>query len=63
MFDVFILFYLLLLACELTVVNLLFLDLYETFLQYFLLDDVNTTTVYFTAIKYYLSTIKIKLEN
>ena len=51
------------LACELIVVHLLFLDLYETFLPCFLLENVNPMTIYFNSAKYYLSTIKIKLEN
>ena len=51
LFDVFELFVSLLLTCELTVIHLLLLDLYETLFPFFLLGDVNTTTVYFTLCK------------
>ena len=61
--GVFKLFDLLMLTYELIVIHLLFLDLYETFLPCFLIDNINTTTTYFTSVKYCLSTIKIKLEN
>ena len=50
------------LACDITVVHLLFLDLYETFLTFFLLDNVNTITIYFAFVKYYIITIEIKVE-
>ena len=55
MFDVYKWFIPLLLKCELTVVHILFLGFNETFLPCFIIDDVNTMTIYFT-------TIKIKLE-
>ena len=53
----------LLFTCELTVVHILFLEMYEIFLPCFLLDDVNAITIYFTFVKYCINTIKIKLEN
>ena len=46
LFDVFQLFDSLILMCDITVVHLLFLDLYKTFQTYFLLDDVNTISIY-----------------
>ena len=51
LFDVFKLFVSLLLKFELTVIHILFLDLNETFLPSFLLDDLNNITNYFTSIK------------
>ena len=63
LFDVFKLSDLIKLTCELTVVHILLLDLYETLLSCFPLDYVNTMNIYFTSVKYYLSTIKDKLEN
>ena len=61
LFDVFKLFGLLLLTCELTVLDLLLLEIYVTFLPCFLLDDVNTISIYFTFVKWCLSTVNIKL--
>ena len=63
LFSVFKLFDSIMLMCESTLIHLLFLDLYETYLTCYLLDDANAMTVYFTFIKYCISTIKIKLEN
>ena len=62
LFDVFKLFVSLLLMCELTLIHLLLLDLYETFLPCFLLYDVKTMAIYLNFVKYYLSTIRIKPE-
>ena len=47
----------------LTVVHLLFLVMYKIFLTCFLLDDGKNMTIYFTFVKYYLTTIKIEIEN
>ena len=62
MFDIFELFVSLLLKYELTVMNLLFLDLNETFFPFPPLDDVSTTTICLNFYLKCLSTIKIKLE-
>ena len=62
LFDLFKLFYLLLLMCELTWVHHLFLEVYETFLTCFLLDDVNPITIYFNFVKLCLSTIELYLK-
>ena len=60
LFDLFILFDSLLLMFELTVVHVLFLDFYETFLSCFHLNEINNMTISFTFVNYYLSEIKIK---
>ena len=63
LFDVLKLFDLLLLTCGLTVVHILFLEMYKIFLPCFLLDNWNATTIYLSLVKYCLNTIKINLEN
>ena len=52
----------LLFKCELTAIHILFLDLNETFPPCFLLDDLNTMTIYFTSVKQCHNPIKIKHE-
>ena len=51
LFDVFKLFYSLLLTCELIVLNILLLEMYVTFPPCFLLDDVKTISICFTFVK------------
>ena len=50
-FDLFKWFVSIMLKCELTAIHHLFLDLNETFLPCFFLDDVITTTIYFYFFK------------
>ena len=62
LFGVLKLFHLLLLICGLTVVHILFLDLDKTFLTCFLLDHINTISVYFSIVKPCLIMIKMNLK-
>ena len=62
MFYLFLLFVLILLMCEVTVKHLLLLEMYESFLPCFFLDDVNAMTIYFTFKIKYLSITIMKLE-
>ena len=48
------------LQCELTGIHLLLLDLITTLFPSFLLDDLNTMTIYFTYVN--VSTIQSKLN-
>ena len=57
------LFDLLLLTCELTVLHILFLEMYKIFLICFLIDNVNTITLYFNFVNNSLNTIEIELVN
>ena len=51
LFDVFKLFDLLLLTCELTLVHLLFLEMYKIFFPCFFIDNINTITIHFKFVK------------
>ena len=59
---VFVLFDLLLLVCEVTVIHLLFLEIYKIFLPCFLLDNVNSITIHFNFVMNCLCIILIRLE-
>ena len=59
---VFGLFYSLLLTCEVTVIHLLFLEMYEIFLPCFLIDDVIAITIYFNFATNCPSIVVMKLR-
>ena len=64
LFNVFELFDLILLTCELTVVHLIFLEMYKIFLPFFLHEDVKNITIYFifSNIASVQSKLNLKME-